>query len=68
LLRPAAQQYSIASQSFRIRVILGAFQFLELWNRVVVRPAMLVGLGQAAPPDFIGKPECPGGVVAGQPN
>jgi len=68
LQRPTAQQYSIARQGFGIQVILGAFQFLELWNRVVVRPAMLVGLGQAAPPDFIGEPKCPGGVVAGQPN
>src|SRR5262245_1391480 len=63
LLRATAQQQPIAGQSLGIGVVLGPFEFLELCKSVVISPAMLIWLGQSAPPDFISKAERPGRVI-----
>jgi hypothetical protein len=63
LLGSAAKEQPITGQGFGIAVVLGTGEFLERHNRVVVRPTMLVGLRQPAPPDFVGETECPGRVI-----
>jgi len=68
LLRSAAQQQPIAGQRLGIAVILGSFEFLEVCKSVGVAPAMLIWLGQSAPPDFIGEAERPGRVIGRQPD
>ena len=63
-----AQQQPIARQSLGVAVIFGPFKFLELHKSIVVGPAMLIWLGQSAPPDFVSKTECPAWMIGRQPN
>ena len=55
-----AEQHSITSQRFGIGVLFAAFQFLQPRQIILIYPAMLIGLSQSAPPDFIGETQRPG--------
>lgn len=64
--RTATNQQPVAGQGLGVAVILGPRQLLEVDLLGLVYPAMLIGLGQAAPPNFVGKAQRPGRMVAGQ--
>ena len=64
--RGGAHQHPITRQGLRVGVLLGTLQFLKPGDATRRAPAMLIGLGQAAPPDLIGKAQCPGGLGTGQ--
>ena len=56
------QQQAITGQRLGIRIVRGPAQLLQLVRGFGVRPAMLVGLGQATPPDFVAKAQSPRGL------
>jgi hypothetical protein len=65
LERAMTHQQAITGQGFRVGIVLGTLQFLQLGHTMRLRPAMLVGLGESAPPDLVGIAKRPGGVPAG---
>ena len=56
LLRPGSQQQTITGQCLGIGIICRPTQLLQFMCGCGGCPRMLVGLGQATPPDFIAKP------------
>lgn len=56
-----AHQHAITGQRFRARVVLGALQLLQSKLAMVVSPVVLLGLGEPAPPNLVGKAKRPGG-------
>src|SRR4029450_9382363 len=65
LLRRWAHQQAITGQRLGIGVLRRWRQLLELGDDLRVRPTVLVGLGQPAPPDFIAKAQRPCGLRPG---
>ena len=59
LLGPRPHQQTITGERLGIGVIRRWGQLLELGRGLGVRPTVLVGLGQPAPPDFVLKAERP---------
>ena len=68
LRRPRPHQQAITGQRLGIGVIRRWGQLLELGRGLRVRPTVLVGLGQPAPPDFVAKPERPRRLGGGPPD
>jgi hypothetical protein len=66
MLGATPEKQPITRQRLGLQVLLGTLQFLEPDLVIAFHPAMLVNLGQAAPPDLVSKAERPGWVVAGQ--
>src|SRR5262245_14599513 len=60
LQQPWPQQQAITGQRFGIRIVRGPAQLLQLVCGCGVRPAMLVGLREATPPDLVAKAQRPG--------
>src|SRR5262245_14372026 len=65
LLGPRPYQQAITGQRLGIGIVRRRSQRLQLWRGLGVSPAMLVGLGEPTPPDFITKPQCPCGMSHG---
>jgi hypothetical protein len=63
--QPWPHQQAITSQGFRSRIVRRWGQLLQLGRVLSLGPAALVRLGQAAPPDFVAKPQRPRGVGQG---
>jgi hypothetical protein len=66
LLRSRPHQQSITGQRLGIGIVRRCSQRLQLEGDLCVCPAMLVGLGEPAPPDFIAKAQRPHGLGHGQ--
>ena len=60
------QQQTITGQRFGIGIGVGDRLFDQTEFVVSIRPTMEVGLGNAAPPDLVGKPERPVRMGLGQ--
>jgi hypothetical protein len=65
LVRPWPPQQPITGQGLGSRSGRRQRQLLQLIRGFGVGPAMLIGLGQAAPPDFIATAQCPRGLWQG---
>ena len=59
LLWPRPHQQAITGQRLGIGVVLGWGQLLQLLRGLGVSPALLVGLGEPTPPDFVANPQRP---------
>jgi hypothetical protein len=68
LLRPRPQQQPITGQRLGIGIIRGRREFLQLLRGLCVCPAMLIRLGEPAPPDFVATAQGPGWLGQGQPD
>jgi hypothetical protein len=66
VLRSSPHQEAVTGQRLGILVVRGPLQFLQPEQGVVIDPAVLVGLGQPAPPDLIGKAQSPTRMIGRQ--
>lgn len=67
LLRPA-HQHAVTGQRLGVRIVVGLLQLLKPKLGVGVDPAVLLRLGEPAPPDLVGKANRPCRVIGRQPD
>ena len=63
-----SNQQAITGQGLRVGIVFSQGQFLQPQRLIRFGPAMQTGIGQPAPPDFIGEAQGPGRLALAQPD